>query len=74
MKIWTSMKIQIARTIPKLSSLLMPYTDEQIAPSHYAATEYDKLRAPVAQLIEHQVVTWEAVSSTPAGPTLRVLK
>ena len=31
-------------------------------------------RAPVAQLIEHRVVTREVVSSTPAGPTLRVLK
>ena len=32
------------------------------------------IRAPVAQLIEHQVVTREVMSSTPAGPTLRVLK
>ena len=31
-------------------------------------------RAPVAQLVEHRVVTREVVSSTPAGPTLRVLK
>ena len=31
-------------------------------------------RAPVAQLTEHWVVTGEVVSSTPAGPTLRVLK
>ena len=31
-------------------------------------------RAPVAQLIEHRVVMREVVSSTPAGPTLRVLK
>ena len=29
-------------------------------------------RAPVAQLIEHWVVMREVVSSTPAGPTLRV--
>ena len=28
--------------------------------------------APVAQLVEHWVVTREVVSSTPAGPTLRV--
>ena len=27
-------------------------------------------RAPVAQLIEHRVIMWEVVSSTPAGPTL----
>ena len=33
-----------------------------------------KNRSPVAQLIEHRVVTREVVSSTPAGPTLRVLK
>ena len=31
-------------------------------------------RAPVAQLVEHRVVMREVVSSTPAGPTLRVLK
>ena len=29
---------------------------------------------PVAQLVEHWAVTREVVSSTPAGPTLRVLK
>ena len=28
----------------------------------------------MAQLVERRVVTWEVVSSTPAGPTLRVLK
>ena len=31
-------------------------------------------RAPVAQLVEHWAVTREVVSSTPAGPTLRVFK
>ena len=31
-------------------------------------------RAPVAQLVEHRAVTREVLSSTPAGPTLRVLK
>ena len=35
---------------------------------------FDRNRALVAQLIEHRVVTREVVSSTPAGPTLRVLK
>ena len=30
--------------------------------------------APVAQLVEHWAVTREIVSSTWAGPTLRVLK
>ena len=30
--------------------------------------------APVAQLVEHRAVTREVVSSTPAGPTLRVFK
>ena len=28
----------------------------------------------VAQLVEHRAVTREVLSSTPAGPTLRVLK
>ena len=31
-------------------------------------------REPVAQLVEHRVIMQEVVSSTPAGPTLRVLK
>ena len=31
-------------------------------------------RALVAQLVEHRAAMWEVVSSTPAGPTLRVLK
>ena len=31
-------------------------------------------RAPVAQLVEHRAVTREVVSSTPAGPTLRIFK
>ena len=33
-----------------------------------------KDRAPVDQLVEHRAVTREVVSSTPAGPTLRVFK
>ena len=31
-------------------------------------------RAPVAQLVEHRAAMREVVSSTPAGPTLRVFK
>ena len=31
-------------------------------------------RAPVAPFFEHRVIMREVVSSTPAGPTLRVLK
>ena len=31
-------------------------------------------RAPVAQLVEHRAAMQGVVSSTPAGPTLRVLK
>ena len=31
-------------------------------------------RAPLAQLVEQRAVTREVVSSTPAGPTLRVFK
>ena len=30
--------------------------------------------APVAQLVEHWAAVQEALSSTPAGPSLRVLK
>ena len=37
-------------------------------------TSHHFYRAPVAQLIEHRSVTREVVSSTPVGPTLRVLK
>ena len=42
---------------------------------HY---EYNKRvlfnRAPVAQFVERRAVMREVVSSTPVGPTLRVLK
>ena len=38
------------------------------------AEKCTSLRAPVAQLVEHRAVTREVVSSTPAGPTFRVLK
>ena len=34
----------------------------------------EMFHAPVAQLVEHRAVTREVVSSTPAGPSLRVLK
>ena len=37
-------------------------------------TSWIDYRALVAQLVEHRVVVREVVSSTPAGPTLRVLK
>ena len=35
---------------------------------------FDNVRAPVAQFVEHWAVTREVVTSTPAGPTLRVFK
>ena len=37
----------------------------------YRGPEY---RGPVAQLVEQRFALWEVVSSTLAGPTLRVLK
>ena len=41
----------------------------------YHGLQYNEFnRAPVAQLVEHRAVLREVVSSTPAGPTLRVLK
>ena len=40
----------------------------------HACVNCDFHRAPVAQLVGHRVVTREVVSSTPTGPTLRVLK
>ena len=36
--------------------------------------KFSLFKRPVAQLVEHRVVKREVVSSTPAGPTLRVLK
>ena len=43
MKIWTSMQIQIARTIPKLSNLYSrrAQTSRSHHASDYATTEYD---------------------------------
>jgi len=42
----------------------------------YTRNSYRNIRiiAPVAQSIEHRTAMREVVSSTPAGPTLRVLK
>ena len=37
-------------------------------------TAHELYRAPVAQSVEHRAAMREVVSSTPAGPTLRVLK
>ena len=39
-----------------------------------ACTNKIDRRAPVVELVEHRAVTREVVSSTPAGPTLRVFK
>ena len=48
---------------------------DSIHPNHsWSHKTLTKCRAPVAQLVEHQAVTREIVSSTPAGPTLRVFK
>ena len=38
------------------------------------AREFKFQSSRVAQLVEHRVVMREVVSSTPAGPSLRVLK
>ena len=40
----------------------------------FTNTELNRDRVLVAQLVEPWAVTQEVVSSTPAGPTLRVLK
>ena len=41
----------------------------------YHGLQYNEFnRAPVTQLVEHRAVLREVVSSTPAGPTLGVLK
>ena len=39
-----------------------------------SAVLYVHVYAPVAQLVDHGAVMQELVSSTPDGPTLRVLK
>ena len=49
-------------------------TETGITESLVARTSAHIYRALVAQLIEHRSVTREVVSSTPVGPTLRVLK
>ena len=43
-------------------------------PQNFPINEILLYRAPVAQLVEHRAVMREVASSTPAGPTLRVLK
>ena len=41
---------------------------------NHLMTCFDHNRAPVAQLVEHRAIMREVESSTPAGPTLTVLK
>ena len=38
------------------------------------ATSYTNALSPMAKLVEHRAAMWEVMSSTPAGPTLRVFK
>ena len=47
---------------------------EAVLKENYSGEPLINESAPVAQLIEHRSVTREVVSSTPVGPTLRVLK
>ena len=64
----TSKKKERSSSAPKLDVLIKKSVFEK------KATPPTFNRAPVAQLVEHRAVTREVVSSTPAGPTLRVFK
>ena len=59
-------------TTPNENPLYSFDRDRSFLSARGVAIELD--RAPVAQLVEHRAVTREVVSSTPAGPTLRVFK
>ena len=60
---------ELAGVVAVVSSGVEPRSSEEIK-----ATLEIAHRAPVVQLDEHRAVTREVVSSTPAGPSLRVLK
>ena len=81
----TPIILDVARVIGLLISL---FPGTEYGPFHYRVLEHDETnalaanagdlnmgyRALVAQLVEHRAVTREVVSSTPTGPSLRVLK
>ena len=52
----------------------LSYSKIQLNLPRFCAIVHVFHRTRVAQLVEHRAVMWEVVSSTPAGPTLRVLK
>ena len=59
------------------SSMLWIHTDDAMKPLECSSVNTVTsmlLSAPVAQFVEHRALMWEAVSLTPAGPTLKVLK
>ena len=62
--IWEIFFIQLKKTAAYAVNSLI---DDDSSPRHPPP-------APVAQMVEHRAVTREVVSSTPAGPTLRVFK
>ena len=71
-------KLKKQQRLPKLKELTVnsstnkaEETSSELTREAQGKTFY---RAPVAQLVEHRAVTLEVVSTTPAGPTVRVLK
>ena len=50
------------------------YDDDDHDDDDYDDDDDDEDRAPVAQLVEHRAAVQEVVTSTPVGPSLRVLK
>ena len=57
---------------PKLTLLVCIISARGLLSETFRETLAMSSCAPVAQLVEHRAVTREVVSSTPAGPSLRV--
>ena len=65
----TALLVQLTRLVFEINFL-----NKNLAREHHIVCKKFENRAPVAQLIERRAVMREVMSSTLAGPSLRVLK
>ena len=77
-----SLNVKLSHNLQKIISYTVISENDYNYKNRQSMTSCSLLRllllsyysAPVAQFVEHRAVTREVVSSTPAGPSLRVLK
>ena len=75
---WYDLRTRNAQLVRRLRRMLFEWLNilQFIGQSGFSFNRECSLTgcSPVAQLIEHRLIMREVVSSTPTGPTLRVLK